>query len=220
MPNICNCTMYVIGTSENVAELVKRLKAGYNYGDENFEFTSKHFFRIFDVYSIDEYENYAGNVLYAISFECAWSVYSCMFEGHATYYSDLGKRYSDRFHGTNICETCKELQLQVEIWSEEPGMSFEEHYVIDTSGNIVIDECISVEYYDVGYESYEDYLKDNEGLDKKYILSKEKYDEYNELADGDDWYIKGFIPWDINLDTSIFNPSTKPINIVESIDQT
>ena len=99
-------------------------------------------------------------------------------------------------------------------------MAFEEHYIIDTFGNVTVDECISLEYYDVGYESYDDYLKDNEEIDKKYILSKEEYDKYNKLADGDDWYIKGFIPWDINLDTSIFNPSTKPINIVESIDQT
>ena len=219
MPNICNSTMYVIGKTENVAELIKRLKAGYNYGDKNFKFTSKHFFRIFDVYSIDEYENYAGNVLYAISFECAWSVYVCMFDGDTTYYSDIHRAYPDRFHGVTICETCKELQLQVEIWSEEPGVAFEEHYIIDAFGNITVDECIRLEYYNVGYKSYEDYLKNNEWVNKKYILSKEKYDEYNELADGDDWYIKGFIPWDINLDTSIFNPS-KPINIVESIDQT
>lgn len=57
--------------------------------------------------------------------DCAWSVYCCMCEGSYTYYTDSHESDPKL---TCLREATEELQLEVEIKSEEPGMGFWEHF--------------------------------------------------------------------------------------------
>ena len=73
--------------------------------------------------------------------ECAWSVYSCMFEGEYTYYNQW-KQYEEE-KVTSILIVSKLLNLTVEIFSEETGMCFEEHFIVE-NGEILVDECLEL----------------------------------------------------------------------------
>jgi len=92
---------------------------------------------------------------------CAWSVYSCMFKGDGigTYMGDATYgRKTDK--AISIDEASKQLGLQIEIFSEEPGMCFSEHYYID-NGEIVCKEETQytecwLEYYDKESDCFEE----------------------------------------------------------------
>lgn len=166
MPNICFGYITAIGRKDCLEEFANILCADYNYN--NMTFSHKpHMFRIFDVYPGDEYDQIEG-LRYQADFmiECAWSLSSCMFNSHTlSYYQTLKDTYKENFFGTTITEVAKKLNLQVEMYSEEGGMGFSEHYIIDNYGNILEDECYDYFKEYIGdYDSFDDYVReyDNE----------------------------------------------------------
>lgn len=188
MPNYCQFEMKLKGEKENLVKAYDIISADYNYKeDRTLECSAdKHLFRIFEAdyegkwdrsvdgafpvksveESIDEYGE--GNSL-LISGSCAWSVYSCMFEGDYTYYNDWNKeeraKYSE-FKGTTIQKVSEELKLTIEIFSEEPGCSFMEHYVIHEGEVLISDEIEYKEEYD---EILDDYTCSG-GIEWKYTI--------------------------------------------------
>ena len=160
MPNYCNYSMCVIGEKESVEEFIKIIQADYDYGTMEFSY-DRHFFRVFEA-DYDEIENLGedhGNDVYQVIINgyCAWSVSSCMFDtGEYCYYQELKKRFPDEFRGTTILAESERLNLSVEIFSEECGMCFQEHYTI-IDGKIIEDECVDYyEYYLRDYETKEE----------------------------------------------------------------
>lgn len=142
MPNYCNYGMKIKGQKENVEKLVSYLKADYYYKEDGTVECSadKHFFRIFEVeetHSENEGDLYSSMV-YGY---CAWSVYSCMMQGEHTYYNRFKEKDKKEFYGTHMVEATNELDLEVEIFSEESGMGFMEHYIID-KGKVLVDDCV------------------------------------------------------------------------------
>lgn len=95
-----------------------------DYEEEN------HFHRIFNAYIDEEEEDYME-----ISGDCAWSIESCC---RAYGYSN----------GIDLLSVnSKELELNVEIYSQESGMAFEEHYLYK-KGECLVNECVPwCEYY-------------------------------------------------------------------------
>lgn len=84
---------------------------------------------------------------------CAWSVYSCMFDGPNTYFED---RQSNK--ALTMPEACKLLHLTVEIYSSEPGMGFSEHYIVGNKGTIKLDEEKNyMEFYLDNYYDYDEF---------------------------------------------------------------
>lgn len=146
MPNYCDYDMRVVGKKENVDEFINVIKADYDYGKE-IPATSKHLFRVFGVDVLDDYcyTKEDGRYSCDINGYCAWSVYVCMLEGIQTYYNDLKERYPDKFMGTSLLKLSKELNLDIEVFSDEPGVGFREHYLIK-NGEFLIDDCIDLEY--------------------------------------------------------------------------
>lgn len=169
MPNYCNYEMRLVGEKENLIKAYNIIKADYDYKEDGTVEcdADKHLFRIFEC----EYEGYHygvnsaeeaiekysdGNAL-ILSGNCAWSVYSCMFEGESTYYSqwtEERKAKYECFKGTTIDRISKEFELDIEIFSEEGGCGFMEHYLIN-NGEIIIDDCIDYhEDYDEETDEY------------------------------------------------------------------
>jgi len=136
MANNCFYTMKVNGTKENREAWVKKMK---DYDEPD------HFYRIFsaDVYDEDDDSTY-------ISGDCAWSIETCC----------RGSGYSG---GDDLlAKNTKDLGLSVEIWSEEPGMAFQEHYIYN-KGECEADECVEFHehYWDESdYPTFAEYVED------------------------------------------------------------
>jgi hypothetical protein len=85
----------------------------------------------------------------ALDIECAWSVYCCMFDGPLTYYEDFQTEHPNNHFGTHILQESKRLNLEIEIWSREGGVGFQEHYKI-CSGILIKDEEYKFKEYYIG----------------------------------------------------------------------
>lgn len=133
MPNYCNYEMKVTGTKESVDEFINIIQADYHISENGTCDCDRHFWRVFEA---DVYESgYQGDKYYAnLGGYCAWSVYCCMFDGEDTYNEDCNGE-----GGTSLDIETERLNLTVEIYSEEPGLGFEEHYVF-VNGKLVVDE--------------------------------------------------------------------------------
>lgn len=175
MSNLCNYIMKIVGTEENVDEFVSILQAEYDYNVEPPQCEHKHFWRLFNVDVIDEEELDSRYHAKTVSGDCAWSVYSCMFSGEHTY---QGSYEGDtRYNGTDILTESKNLNLSVEIYSSEPGIGFQEHFLID-KGDIIKSECedyheLSTEWFNNPREICEELQSEYSEADIQYNLSED-----------------------------------------------
>lgn len=147
MANNCFYDMKIVGTSkENVDEFISML---------TYDNQERYFARIFsaDVYEETEID---GKYTAKVSGDCAWSVYSCMCDGVFTYY-DKGRDE----HLTCLAVETERLDLSVEIFSEEPGVGFAEHYLYKNGDCIIEDEVELAEYWWDQGESLEEFLDAN-----------------------------------------------------------
>lgn len=149
MANNCFYDMKIVGdTKEAVDEFVGML---------TYENQDRYFARIFDA---DVYERTEINGKYTakVSGDCAWSVHSCMCDGMFTYY-DKGR--DDKL--TCLSVETERLGLTVEIYSEEPGVGFAEHYIYQNGDCLLEDEVDLAEYWWDDGSSLEEFL-DEYGL--------------------------------------------------------
>ena len=78
-----------------------------------------------------------------------------MFEGKGTYYEEYNKYEGSKV--TSIPKLSEQLSLDIEIYSEEEGMGFEEHYII-SDGEVLKEECFDlVKVQCEGTDDYECY---------------------------------------------------------------
>jgi hypothetical protein len=180
--------MRAVGTKENIEEFIKVMNAGYDYGTMEFDY-DRHMFRVFEAVSdeIDEYDD--GVFAVTINGYCAWSVRSCMFDDG--YYGRIKERYSDDFRGTTLLLESKKLGLNIEVFSEESGMCFQEHYMI-IDGELVCDECVDWSEYWV--EEYE--TKEEAEEDLEIAITDEEWNE----AQSEGYFTRGgFENWDFEI---------------------
>lgn len=138
MPNYCNYEMKIKGSKDAIKRVLECLKADYNYTIGKPE--HKHFFRVFDVYDDEEMEdNGDGTFTQFVFGDCAWSVYSCMCSGDHTYFNDCKESFGENFMGTTLLEQSKDCEI--EVFSEEEGMEFSEHYIFK-NGKCLVDDCV------------------------------------------------------------------------------
>lgn len=148
MPNYCNYTMKVYGKKENVQSFINIMEAEYYYNENDIYVSceeQRHFFRIFDTYYDEEELKQAKdneNISIMIDGTCAWSVEVCMNDGG--YYKDIRTRYKEKAKGTTLQDESKTLDLIIEVYSEEIGVGFQEHYLYDR-GVKIYDECVDYE---------------------------------------------------------------------------
>jgi len=186
MPNICTGFMNVRGRADCVDELLKILDANYSYYKDknNYDYSwcvdpknfthIPHFFRVFSAYKFDEHWNSGIYKCVSIDFECAWSVSSCMMGGPWSYFMQFEHDHPGEHYGSTLLKESKRLQLEIELWSQEPGMAFQEHYKI-CSGILVKDECLDYNliYLD-NYNSYEEVKADYPNTS----MTKDQFEDY------------------------------------------
>lgn len=221
MPNLCTGFMNVRGRADCVDEFIAILQANYSYyankdnGDYTWSADPKnfshipHFFRVFDAYLMDD-PVYHGACYKAvvISYELAWSVYSCMFPGPFTYYGDFQNEHPNQHFGSNILIESKRLQLEIEIWSYEPGMGFQEHYKI-CSGILVKNEEFSFKgLWLEDYSNYEEFKKDC--TDPEIALTEQQFNE--RIKEENYWYEYGLQEEDVD-----FFPEDEPIYLANLV---
>lgn len=127
MANDCFYELRAKGSEANLKRLASILK----YDDKEYALS-----RIFSAEICDETKD-------AISIfgDCAWSVYCCMCEGDSTYFNGGTPVFDNGAKRTTIDRLAKMLNLKIEIWSEECGIGFQEHYLINEEGEFLIDDC-------------------------------------------------------------------------------
>ena len=139
MPNWCNFTMRITGNPKGIARVYNAATTDYNEEDAD---CPEHLWRVFDFEEVDETTYSRFLVSKDFNGNCAWSVYSCMFDGVYTYQNSNSKG-----HGITLQQLSKEENLIIEVFSWEEGCAFSEHYLI-VKGDIIIDDTI--DYYLLG----------------------------------------------------------------------
>lgn len=200
MPNDCFYEMRIHGKPENVRTLATWLNAGYrNVGidedayiinDKNEKIPVEHHigYRVFEAYKVSESDkDKQGNITAYISGYCAWSIASCMFDGPWSYFTNVKNEINENKSlnklqkkqalknrkAITIVDACKKLNVDVEIFSNESGMCFAEHYYINSKGVKEIDDCVDFEEICIEEcSSYEQFVKDNPTAN----VSKDYYD--------------------------------------------
>lgn len=188
MPNYCNYSMKVKGSATNVDEFIKIIQVDYDFDDNGQCNVDRHFWRVFEADVTDEnIEDGYKEVI--IQGYCAWSVYSCMFNGPNTYQSN---HPDPKDGGTTLPLESARLQLDIEVFSEESGDGFMEHYLIQ-NGEFEINDCVDfVEYCTDDYETVEEMNTDLET-----DITQEEFDYANENCDG--YVRRGGFEWDFEI---------------------
>lgn len=196
MPNICLGNIMVKGYKNNVDEFTKIIQADYDYNKMEFSHIP-HFFRVFEAIPCSEVLNGVNKTVnYLI--ECAWSIDACMMNNNSSYYSTCKKDFNE-FYGTYLQEVAKNLNLLIEVYSEEPGMGFNEHYLFNNQGIQLIDDCVSMMEYDLNdYESSEDFYNKT-GVDIG------NYD-FNDMKESDGYWYGNAIEFNFSIDKYKYEP--------------
>ena len=129
MANNCFFEMHVSGRKRNLNKFFHYMD--YKHQKEG----EKYFPRTFPS-DKTEYITYNGNHVISIVGDCAWSIYSCLCKGAHTCFGEKNKNKT--MH--NMIDMSKYHKLEIEVWSEEHGIGFSEHYYIKND-EIIINDC-------------------------------------------------------------------------------
>lgn len=196
MANDCNYEMKVTGHPEDIKEFIKVIQADYNYIKQEFSY-ERHLYRVFEAeYCELEEEDAENNIWSCIIYGyCAWSVYCCMLEGPSTYYNENypyhtvyidGKNIEILSKGTSLIKESAKLNLTIEVFSEEIGMGFQEHFVIEY-GECIINECVDYKEYYWDKKEHPTLEEFNAEHGTNFTLEDD--------SDQDTFYIGGFGEW-------------------------
>ena len=145
MPNWAAGEMKI--KAKNKKDIIEFIK--YLYPRDNKE--DKYFARAFMPWdsfadakkNVDEYTIKEDNAYsYVFSFECAWSAAVCFTDAAYSKDSITGET-NNRIVG--LPEVCKKHKIFAELFCEELGMGFQEHYLIDDNGDFIIDDVVDWE---------------------------------------------------------------------------
>lgn len=183
MPNYCDVRLRVRGRRDCVDEFINVVRADYAYrrvdsGKQSVFSHKPHFYRIFEVDIIDKVT--CNMMTFAdIWLECAWSAYCCMMHGPFSYFNEAHtdehiKEYGPNY-GTTLDIESRRLHLDIELFSSEPGMQFQEHLRI-VNGVIVADECREAQFVYISdcdnYEMFKDYYPNTA---EKYVTNEQQF---------------------------------------------
>ena len=201
MANYCGFKMKITGKPKNIIEFVKIIHPECNYTGIA---PDRHLFRIFDA-NVDTEEFLAlsvadneTDIFCYVDGSCAWSISSCMTDDPFSSYSqqkrllssgtDEEKR-STKSKGTTLEIESGRLNLTIEVYGEEPGCGFEEHYAF-VNGKTVTNEVEDATWYCIDdYESLEE-LNEEEGTE----FTEDDFDEdnYAKIGGFEEWVFDEF----------------------------
>ena len=84
--------------------------------------------------------------------QCKWSVISSLVDNAISMRTEPNRwafaEGDDVKEFITLFEACKRWNLVMEVYSEEPGCEFQEHYICD-KGDVICDECVEWHEYDI-----------------------------------------------------------------------
>ena len=151
MANICNFSMMVKGKKENIEQFVDMMEQkGTVWMGRG---------AIVNFTDIEEVEN--GKWRCQIDGDTKWSVQSSMIDNAISMRTEPNKwSFGENIDKTKLSfvtlfEACKQLGLDMEVYSEECGCGFQEHYLF-IDGELVEEECVDYsEEYNEETEEFE-----------------------------------------------------------------
>lgn len=148
MANICGFSMFVRGDVENI-------RSFYNAMIQN---GNTYMGRGADAEIVIDDEDKSAH----IDGWCKWSVQSAMVDNAISMRENPSMWYwgeeidATKLEFVTLFEACKKWNVDMEVYSEESGCCFQEHYVC-TNGDIVCEECVKWnEYYIDDYDTKEE----------------------------------------------------------------
>lgn len=128
---------------------------------------------------------------------CKWSVRSAMVTNAESMSAQPGQWYWGEGINANdlefitLFEACKKWHLDMEVYSEESGCCFQEHFVV-IDGELVCEEC--VEWNEYWIEDYE--TKEEAEADLKITITDEEW----EIGSAAGYFTRGgFENWDFEI---------------------
>lgn len=128
--------------------------------------------RLIKIMSYDDGFCYVG-----ITGTVAWSCHS-WFETEEDTARTLGEDYPGRekAHYISLDLLCKRLDIAIDCFGEETGCEFQEHFIVNNNGELLVNECVE----------YHEYVDDDTGR----VVSEGVFgDEYLEFRDFEDLYV-------------------------------
>ena len=194
MANNCYYQMKVVADDP---EVIKRLHSIMNYEDPEY-----YIYRVFNCDMYDEGEE-DGRYVATFSGDVAWSADAWVHDEPNDEADDDGRTY------TNLVDLSGKLGFSCEIYTEECGCCFNEHYQI-ASGKLIVDVCIP--WYELFYEqgdedSFEEDIEYAKkcGLEERDICEIRKY-VYDNIKKGYDVVIQyGGYEWNYSSADTIVN---------------
>ena len=123
-----NCFYILRAVSDKKARL-DRLVSIMKYEDPWF-----YIYRVFSAEADFECEEEDGLFSRVISGDVAWSARLWVHDEASFYNPKIDGQYK------TLTELCKMLNIAVEIYTKETGLEFQEHYIVDNLGNILVSE--------------------------------------------------------------------------------
>ena len=164
MANSCDFEMKVKGKGENVRELIKLIE------DNALDVSEERCFGgwidniMFDI----EYNPSEKTCIGIITGECKWSVLLSLLGAEGSYFDKM-KNDGDESNVTCLEIESQRLGVEIEIYSSEYGVGFEEHFLI-RNGVLEINECIKA------WKLYKYYFEDEDASDEFKEIVEEFYE--------------------------------------------
>ncbi len=137
MANICDFDMRVRGSHDNIEKF-------YNAMCQNGNIIMGRGADAELIYDDDDYASING--------WCKWSVSSAMINNAISMRTEPNMWYFgdgvdvSKIEFITLIEACQKWNLDMEVFSEEPGCCFQEHIMV-VNGEVVIDECVEWNEY-------------------------------------------------------------------------
>lgn len=135
MANICDFVMRVRGAHDNIEKF-------YNAMSQNG--------KIYMGRGASAEINYEDDRVAEIHGWCKWSVVSALIDNAISMRTEPGRWLFDEdvneLEFITLIEACQRWNLDMEVYSEESGCCFQEHFMV-IDGELVIDECVEWNEY-------------------------------------------------------------------------
>ena len=167
MANNCLFDFKIVGKEENVDELMEMMKWKGKFKENGLG-------RIYEI-SIEYKDKNDNGTISAYGYgDCAWSVLTAMMA------------YKDR--NPSLESETKRLNLEIEIYSSEPGCCFQEHIIID-KGELCLCDCVDYEEHWIAeFDTLEEYNEEC-GTDFTEDMVDDEYVKIGGFADYGVWTI-------------------------------
>lgn len=180
MANICSFSMFVRGEVDNIISF-------YNAMQQN---GSIYMGRGADAeINIDEEDKSAH-----IDGWCKWSIQSALIDNAESMRTNPDKWYwgddvdPSKLEFITLWEACKKWNIDMEVYSEESGCEFQEHYMY-VNGDIVCEDC--VEWNEYFLDEYT--TKEDAEADLGIVITDEEWEQHDIVSRG------GFESWDFEI---------------------